>query len=289
MTRLTQEFKAKAEQLLFILKAAAKENYMLLLSSNPAPGLQFNKEEILYMKAFKKFFDSLPENLRAHLTARKTEQFDTAEKLYYLGLENWEPTDWARAYFFNPGIPIMTACVQRIDKYNEEQICENWLDYHVKKISALSERRELLSGQLKENDLQEEMQEDLIKQLELNEETLKYHQLQKEQLQIVEKQVNALLDPMYSSSHRALLSLINKCNLGTLSVAQARISKRFAEQNEWQAKRNELIEIRRSELKAEWSMSSLLNQAGKSPVFSRRPDPLALNPDEIVRPARDYK
>ncbi|MCW8451348.1 hypothetical protein [Legionella quinlivanii] len=284
MTGLTREFKTKAEQLLLILKEAVNENYLILLSSNPAPALGFSGEELLYIKSFRRFFDSLPENLRSLLAARKTEQFDTAEKLYYLGLDNWEPAGWARAYFFNPGISIMRSCVQRIDKYNEEHIGENWLNYHVKKIDTLSERRGILNKQLKDKNLQEEMKEDLTKQLQLTEETLNYHHLQ---LQAKERQVNALLDPMYSSSYKALLSLIDKCNLGTLSVVQARISKRPAEQNEWQTKRNELIELRRSELKAQWSMSSLVNQAGNSPVFSNPAAPAALKPDEIVRPLND--
>ncbi|KTC68204.1 hypothetical protein Lbir_2806 [Legionella birminghamensis] len=224
MTGLTQKFKTKAEQLLLILKEAVNENYMILLSSNPSPALGFSGEQLLYIKSFRRFFDSLPENLRSHLLAREINKFDTLEKLYSLGVEDWEPTAWARAYFLNPGLSIMTACAKRM-----------------------------------------------------------------EQLQVKERQVRALLDPLYSSSQRALELLVNKCSLATLSAVQDRISRQSAEQNEWQRMRNELIEHRRKELNAQWAMSSLINQAGNSPIFSNQSTASGLKPAEIIRPVDDFK
>lgn len=278
MPVFSDEFKKKADQMIFILENAREGNFLSLLKLPCSmEEIGFKTEDQMYILLFRQFYYSLPDALKAKFS----NGLCTYETLYDSGLNDWAPTPDQKYYYETPGVNTIAGYVKRVENFVKEKKWQNDMAFHQEKIDGLKKKREILIEELKvsQNKFDIDKVADLNQQLKLNEDTLSYHIVQHRLLleEVEITNLDKLLNARYIRDRSTLQHWVERFNLPTLYQLREEISKRTGIQPLWLPTLKKQVEGRIDTLVKE-STAALIAKAGGSPVYSRQEEKLCHTP-----------
>ncbi|RAP35879.1 hypothetical protein B1207_09840 [Legionella quinlivanii] len=278
MPVFSDEFKKKADQMIFILENAREGNFLSLLKlPYSMEEIGFKTEDQMYILLFRQFYYSLPDALKAKFS----NGLCTYETLYDSGLNDWAPTPDQKYYYETPGVNTIAGYVKRVENFVKEKKWQNDMAFHQEKIDGLKKKREALTEQLNEhqNTLDVDKIADIRKQLSLNEDTLSYHIVQHRLLleEVEITNLDKLLNARYIRDRSTLQHWVERFNLPTLYQLREEISKRTGIQPLWLPTLKKQVEGRIDKLVKE-STAAFIAKAGGSPVYTRQEEKLCHTP-----------
>ncbi|KTD53074.1 hypothetical protein Lqui_0029 [Legionella quinlivanii] len=278
MRVFSEDYKKKADQVIFILENARENNFLRLLHlPYTMDEIGFKPEDQNYILFFRAFYNSLPHALKAKFS----NGLCTYETLYDSGLNDWTPTPIEKYYFEAPGVSTIASYVKRVDDFVKEKKWQSDMAFQQEKIDGLKKKRGVLIEELKihQNNFDADKVADLNQQLKLNEDTLAYHVVQHRLLleEVEITNLDKLLNARYIRDRSTLQHWVERFNLPTLYQLREEISKRMGIQPLWLPTLKKQVEGRIDKLINE-STAALIAQAGGSPIYSRQEEKLCNTP-----------